>query len=176
MSEKKLCRSCRQELPLNQFHTDNQNRDNLKNACKQCNNSHSRETYAANVARERQRKREYFTRDREGHYRRARKRRAVVRGLPHVAYTAQEILTRDNQVCVICGFDVDTDNFHIEHIIPLQADMSTLRSLGVTEHPGDTPWNVSVAHPSCNSSKGNRVTQEHVACYFLWQYLYGEQL
>lgn len=101
-----------------------------------------------------------------------RKRRATKRGLPHVPYHADDIYARDKGVCVLCGFDVPRDSYHIEHIIPIQVDLDILQTFGIDEHPGDVPHNVSVAHPSCNSSKGNRLTQEHVSCYSLWSYMY----
>jgi len=75
---------------------------------------------------------------------------------------------------VLCGGEVDPQDFHIDHILPLQADSTILAEFGIESNPGDVPHNVSVAHPSCNSSKGNRVTQEHVACYTLWSYMYKE--
>lgn len=105
---------------------------------------------------------------------RVRKRRAVKLTLPHVAYLAQEIYERDNGVCMLCGFDVPSDDYHIEHVVPLQVDATLLLSYGITEHPGDVPWNVSVAHPACNHSKGNRMTQADAANYFLLQHLYKE--
>lgn len=103
-----------------------------------------------------------------------RKRYVVKLNLPHVAYDAQEIHERDAGVCMLCGFDVSSDDYHIEHVVPLQVDASLLLSYGILQHPGDVPWNVSVAHPSCNSSKGNRMRQEDAANYALLQYLYKE--
>jgi len=75
---------------------------------------------------------------------------------------------------MLCGFDVLSDDYHIDHVVPLQVDAKILLSYGITEHPGDVPWNVSVAHPSCNSSKQHRMTQEDAANYALLQYLYKE--
>jgi len=103
------------------------------------------------------------------------RRRAIKLSLPHVAYDAQEIYTRDDGVCVLCGHQVDPENYEVEHIVPLQVDAQLLLSYDVGNHPGDVPWNVSIAHPSCNSSKGNRMTQEDRARYLLWRYMYKEQ-
>lgn len=153
---------------------DKGKKDGYKYLCRVCSRHKYKEYRANNLIKERAR---VAKRDRdypEMNAARARKRRAVKRGLPYVAYTAQEILTRDNAVCCLCGFGVDTSNFHIEHIVPLQVDPQLLLSYGIHEHPGDVPWNVSIAHPSCNSSKAHRMTQEDHARYLLWSYLYKE--
>jgi len=55
------------------------------------------------------------------------------------------ILERDDGVCGICGGDVDPQDFHIDHIVPV--------SKGGT-HTYD---NVQVAHPSCNSRKSAKL-------------------
>lgn len=166
----KSCSVCRQELPLQAFNKSNTARSGYQSYCRQCKKDWyqaNKEAHAANVARwaiENKERREQIT----------RKRRAVKLSLPHVAYTAQEIYERDAGVCVLCGFDVESDDYHIDHVVPLQVDATLLLSYGILEHPGDVPWNVSVAHPSCNSSKGHRMTQEDAANYALLQYLYKE--
>jgi 5-methylcytosine-specific restriction endonuclease McrA len=166
MSMTKSCRVCLKVLSLDQFYSNGKSNGYTYPECKPCyilarrvKSKLWQRTSPKNKAASTQRR---------------RKRRAVKRGLPYVAYTAQEILTRDNAVCCLCGFDVDTSNFHIEHIVPLQVDPQLLLSYGIHEHPGDVPWNVSVAHPSCNLSKGNRMTQEDAANYLVWSYLYKE--
>lgn len=158
---KKSCNSCHQELPLTEFYQRKDRPDGRHYRCRHCESAYYKawlkKTHGKDVKR-----------------RHENKRRALKLTLPHVAYTAQEIYERDAGVCLLCGFEVPRDDYHIEHIVPLQVDASLLLSYGITEHPGDVPWNVSVAHPACNSSKGNRMTQEDAANYALLQHLYKE--
>jgi 5-methylcytosine-specific restriction endonuclease McrA len=58
----------------------------------------------------------------------------------HEPYTRKEIYERDNELC-FCGELVDLGNYVIDHFVPV--------SLG----GADAPWNVRIAHPSCNSRK-----------------------
>jgi len=52
------------------------------------------------------------------------------------------VLERDDGVCGICGDDVDPLDFHLDHVLPLA--MGGLHAY----------FNVQVAHPFCNRSKG----------------------
>lgn len=162
----KSCRSCHKELHLTLFKKHSRSKDGYDTICKKCHGDQTRQWQ----------RNSYSTPEgKQALNKRRRKRRAVKLSLPYVAYSSQDIYERDNGVCVLCGFDVERDVYHIEHIVPLQVDSQLLLSYGITEHPGDTPWNVSVAHPSCNSSKGNRMSQEDAARYVLWSHLYKEQ-
>lgn len=94
--------------------------------------------------------------------------------LPHVAYTAQEIYDREHGKCSICNLQVDPNNYHIDHVIPLQVPGDIMLSFRVFSNPGDVPWNVTIAHPSCNSSKGNKMTSSDARKYYELREMYGE--
>jgi 5-methylcytosine-specific restriction endonuclease McrA len=81
---------------------------------------------------------EYHT-DKESR-RRARKRDAGYERIDRRA-----IFERDGGLCGICGESADPQSFHLDHIIPIAA--------GGPHYE----WNVRVAHPRCNQSKGARV-------------------
>lgn len=166
----KSCIVCRQVLPLTGFHKANGNKDGHRNTCKPCQALYFRAWESKN-----RKARNEYARLTQASFNRARgrKRRAVKRGLPHVAYDANEIYEREAGLCHLCGVEVDRDTFHVEHLIPIQVDTTLLEAYGILSHPGDVPWNVSIAHPSCNSSKSNRMTQEDVAKYFQYLMLYG---
>lgn len=55
-----------------------------------------------------------------------------------------QIFERDGGICWLCDEPVPREDFHLDHIIPVSKG-------GPTE-----PWNLRVAHPRCNRSKGNR--------------------
>lgn len=88
----------------------------------------------------------------------ARRRRALKRGLTAEKYTLAKIAGRDGYRCGLCGSSVDMTikNPHpwaptIDHIVPI--------SLG----GDDTRGNVWLAHRVCNLRKGNRVTSGDLA-------------
>lgn len=57
----------------------------------------------------------------------------------------QLVIERDGCVCGLCGGDVDPNDVHIDHLVPVS-------------HGGlDLLENLQVAHSKCNLSKGNRV-------------------
>lgn len=111
------------------------------------------------------------------------KRYVAKLNLPNMPYDPIDIYERDAGVCSLCGEQVDrfkeTDEgtvraFHIEHVVPLQVDHALLLSYGIDEHPGDVLWNITIAHPACNSTKGNRMTQEDAQLYFTLRAMYKE--
>jgi 5-methylcytosine-specific restriction endonuclease McrA len=51
------------------------------------------------------------------------------------------VLERDDGVCGICGEDVDPQNYHVDHIVPLAKG---------GEH---SYRNTQAAHPACNMKK-----------------------
>jgi 5-methylcytosine-specific restriction endonuclease McrA len=72
--------------------------------------------------------------------RRARKRSAFIEDVHPLV-----VLERDDGVCGICGGDVDPEDFHVDHIIPLARG-------------GEHRYaNVQPAHPWCNLSKCDRL-------------------
>lgn len=93
--------------------------------------------------------------------------------LPHVTYTAQEIFDREQGICSICNLQVDPDNYHLDHVVPLSVPGDVMLSFRIYAHPGDVPWNVTIAHPACNTSKGHRMTSTHAAKYYELRKMYG---
>lgn len=93
------------------------------------------------------------------HKKRAKqRRRAIKKGVVHVAYDRQDIFRRDNWTCQLCGEPADREAKvphprapTIDHIIPL-----------VRRGP-DAPANVQCAHFICNSLKRDRVDVEEGA-------------
>lgn len=99
-----------------------------------------------------------------------RRRRAILRGLPHEKYTLPEVIERDGDICWLCTEPIDFTlvntkmSWTFEHFIPVKAGMQLLDSLGLS-HPGDVLANVGVAHNACNAGKGNRYTETDVGRY-----------
>lgn len=60
-------------------------------------------------------------------------------------YDPEDIARRDHRICYLCGLWVHPDDQTMDHLVPLVR--------GGT----DTPWNVRLAHRSCNSAKGGRL-------------------
>jgi 5-methylcytosine-specific restriction endonuclease McrA len=77
--------------------------------------------------------------------RRARKLR-----LPYEEVDFGVVFERDAGVCGICGTQVDPEDWHLDHVVPLAAGGHHLYT------------NVQVSHPKCNMSKGARVTSGHI--------------
>lgn len=59
-------------------------------------------------------------------------------------FTRAEIWERDSGRCHACGKLCDPKSWHLDHLIPL------------SRGGPNAPWNVAVAHPRCNLSRGNR--------------------
>lgn len=72
------------------------------------------------------------------------KRRAQKMLLPCEDVDPRVVFERDAGVCGICGKEVQSDDWHLDHIIPLAAGGS------------HTYGNVQVSHPLCNLRKGAR--------------------
>lgn len=72
------------------------------------------------------------------------KRRARKMSLPYEDVDPRVVFERDAGVCGICGKEVQSDDWHLDHIIPLAAGGSHLYG------------NVQVSHPLCNLRKGAR--------------------
>ena len=78
------------------------------------------------------------------------RRRARLRGAPCENIEALVVLEMHDGVCGICGEDIDPEDFHIDHIVPLSKGGS---------HTYD---NVQPAHPRCNLVKHARMPDEAV--------------
>lgn len=111
-------------------------------------------------ARVRERKRDYYRRNRDqyrewgrawrkteaGRAHSAReynKRRRLLEGAVQAPWLRSEIAERDGWECYLCGSEIEPDDLNIDHVKPL--------SLG----GDDAPWNVAATHASCNFSKWN---------------------
>jgi 5-methylcytosine-specific restriction endonuclease McrA len=88
---------------------------------------------------DRTRERDVESQRRSAVARNARKRKAFIEDVVPLV-----VLERDDGLCGICGLDVDPENFHVDHRLPLAAG-------GLHAY-----FNVQVAHPLCNQSKGAR--------------------
>jgi 5-methylcytosine-specific restriction endonuclease McrA len=81
------------------------------------------------------------------------RRRARQRGAYKEAVNRRKVRERDEGVCGICGQPTDSDDWHLDHIVPLG--------------PGEHSYaNVRVTHPRCNEAKGTedkRVLREWMA-------------
>jgi hypothetical protein len=55
-----------------------------------------------------------------------------------------EVFERDSGICYLCNEQVDPNNWHLDHVVP------------ISKGGPHTYDNVRVTHPSCNLSKGSR--------------------
>lgn len=62
-----------------------------------------------------------------------------------------EVLMRDGFVCHICGNDVEPDDVHFDHAIPL------------SKGGAHATYNVFVSHSRCNMKKSNKLTEKVTA-------------
>jgi 5-methylcytosine-specific restriction endonuclease McrA len=100
----------------------------------QQNRQRVREWAAQNPARRRERKRL------DQAVRRARKLGQFVESVD-----PQRVFERDEGICGICGGEVDREDFHVDHMVPL------------AKGGKHSYANVQLAHPACNLRKGARV-------------------
>lgn len=73
------------------------------------------------------------------------RRRARERQLPSEVIDVAAVFDRDAGLCGVCGGEVDPENWHLDHIVPLARG---------GHHTHD---NVQVCHPRCNLQKGTRL-------------------
>lgn len=78
-----------------------------------------------------------------------RRRKALLKGATTIeTFTKVEIWERDEGVCGICDLPADTNDWHLDHVIPLSRG-------------GQHTWeNVQVSHPKCNLSKKAKLPSE----------------
>jgi 5-methylcytosine-specific restriction endonuclease McrA len=79
---------------------------------------------------------------------RTARRRAQRLALPHEDIESAVVFDRDGGLCGICGNPVDSNDWHLDHIVPL------------SRGGHHTYENVQVSHPFCNLSKGARLPDE----------------
>lgn len=75
----------------------------------------------------------------------ARGRRAPRHRETTPQWMRERVIERDGNVCQLCGGDVEPDDIHIDHVIPVALG-------GPTE-----VQNLQVAHSICNMRKGARI-------------------
>ena len=106
----------------------------------------NKEYYAEVNKRWRENNREKYN---EGCNKRAAKRRAAKLKVTTEDFTRQDVLDKWGTDCHICKKPVDLDNWHQDHVVPLQPKEGK---------PGEhTLENVKPSHPICNIKKGNKV-------------------
>jgi 5-methylcytosine-specific restriction endonuclease McrA len=88
--------------------------------------------------------RERTDREREVQNRLNRLRKARLAGTESDGHLRSEVFARDEGMCQICGADLDPENWHQDHIVPLIAGGSDLIE------------NCQATCPPCNLSKGGK--------------------
>lgn len=173
----KHCACCKLEQPVTEF-TKNRNKpDGLKVYCKACqkvkreetreyNNVKSKEWREANPDRFKEKRdawmqahpqsesdtRKEWMRKNVAKVRQIKKTYKVRRmgwEVGEVDYL--EVLMRDGFVCHICGNDVEPDDVHFDHAIPL------------SKGGAHATANVFVSHSRCNMKKSNKLTEKVTA-------------
>lgn len=147
----KVCPTCERALPVVEFRRVRPPRSEV---CKDCWRQAKGGFYAHMASRIAERELaagrdpadhrgyQHYTRDPEDVLRDAgRRRRARLKDLPREPYTTDEIFERDQGVCWRCHEPVTRSDATIDHVIPI-----------VRGGP-DTPDNVRIAHPLCNSGR-----------------------
>ena len=81
---------------------------------------------------------------RSGNTRRARKK-----GVPREWWRPADILERDGGRCGLCGDQVDPNNFHVDHVLP------------ISRGGDDTKSNLQLAHPPGNHKKSFKTMNEY---------------
>lgn len=94
--------------------------------------------------------RQYLKDNREKRYANNARREAIKKGAAvGKDFTRQDVLDKWGTDCHICGEPIDLDEWHQDHVIPLQPEEG---------EPGPhTLDNVKPSHPDCNMSKGNKI-------------------
>lgn len=76
------------------------------------------------------------------------RRRARMRGLPNEHVTVAQLIERDGLGCYLCGRDVDRNELHVDHVVPVVRDGPHIAS------------NLRITHGRCNCIKGSRLVSE----------------
>lgn len=111
----------------------------------------SRRWKQANAEKVRSQRQQYEANNREVINLKAQRRRSRKRGAFVEDVHPLVLLELGDGVCGICGTDVDPNDFHMDHVIPLARG---------GEH---SYANMQVAHPACNSRKRDRLPWEMAA-------------
>lgn len=174
---KRFCPCCKEIKTLDNFTKNKARKDGFKVYCKACQKAKREETREYNIAKSREWREanpERFAEKRDAwmqthpqsknptrknwekantlKLREIKKRYKLRREgweVGQVDYL--EILIRDNFVCHICGTDVEPDDIHFDHVIPLSKG---------GQHSTD---NIHVAHSRCNIRKSNKILEDEQA-------------
>lgn len=132
---------------------------------REINRKSARRRQEVSPERRREAGRRYYVKNRERFREATRRYRARKLGVISEPYTLAEIAERGGYVCAVCGRPVDvmlpgSDLMGptVDHVIPLSWGGPDIRA------------NVQLAHRVCNTSKGDRISEDHL---YDWT-LFGE--
>ena len=165
--EMRTCNCCGEELPatLEFFYKEKGGKFGLKSQCKECMKKYNRQWRKDNKERQAEYSKQWHEDNREYILEKMKqwkkdnrekvnayvaKRRAIQKGATEGEnFTRQEVLDEWGTDCHICGEPIDLDEWHQDHVIPLQPEEG--------ESGPHTLGNVKPSHPHCNQSKGNKI-------------------
>ena len=145
----RICPGCNQDLPLDDFATDNRRKDGRSIYCKPCANSKSAQWRLDNLERSRESKRNWSSQNPDKtlatrHRRIARERAMFVEDVDRMT-----LMERDSWTCKLCGLPIDSGlkfphplSQSIDHVMPVSKG---------GEH---SYANTQAAHLNCNIRKG----------------------
>jgi 5-methylcytosine-specific restriction endonuclease McrA len=156
----KICNQCCELKSLNLFAKQKEKKDGHHSTCKNCRSQYDKarydskarsELYKLNIKVERQKRREYYQRNKVDYYaNKAKRRAATLQRTPKWLNACHFMVIRSyyNEAKYLRekGFDCEVD-----HIIPLQG--TNVSGLHV-------PWNLQIIEKSKNRSKGNKYGKE----------------
>lgn len=116
--DKKICKACKQNLPVSQFGNLKRSRDGLNAMCKQCNAAYYRDYYANHAEKHLERTNGWRKNNKDAARAIKRNRQARERnGVGRVTLAEwEEVLSRFDGKCAKCGSD---RNIEMDHVIPL---------------------------------------------------------
>lgn len=174
---KRFCPCCKEIKTLDNFTKNKARKDGFKVYCKACQKAKREETREYNIAKSkewREANPERFAEKRDAWMQAhpqsesdtrkewMRKNVAKVRQIKKTYKVRRmgwevgevdylEVLMRDGFVCHICGNDVEPDDVHFDHAIPL------------SKGGAHATYNVFVSHSRCNMKKSNKLTEKVTA-------------
>lgn len=164
MNGGKWCSKCRVHKLIEDFHRQAASPDGRRPECRDCANAYKRSPRGRDVRRARgtsektrERNRVWRAKNRSRLTAYERHHQALKRSLPSETVILHDIAVRDGAWCWVCGDELSEYNpAHLDHLVPILADAEQLTVWGV-ENPGTVAANMSLACPSCNIRKSNRV-------------------
>lgn len=153
----KTCRKCGVDKPLELFPKQKQNKDGRHSHCKTCRSQYDTtrydskkrsELYFKDVETERQKRRDYYMRNKGAYYvRRAHQRAGLLYRIPK--WLTDEDHLKINCIYSICKMlnKYGNERYEVDHIVPLRG--KTVWGLHV-------PSNLRILPQRLNRSKGNK--------------------